>query len=262
MLPTCFPHTTPRSPTYRTSAKPAHFSESDLLYCLCTLQCCFKSTETVQRARPGSPGRPPRLSQLLSSPSKHAGSHPAQIAWDALARSGPDGSCTLACFRTGFVWPKPDTTSQNSIGPGLVLHNIIRDVCGRTEPNLKVAKLVAGRLRPARNRARWFLHTTELASRPDVLDKPWPGHPDRIQVGFVQYDPCLLWKNGTETDAENRIRHIRSGPMFWLHAGRNGHNQSASGSDPACLLGRFVLTPSLLLNQHQVYCLTANVVWH
>ena len=30
---------------------------------------------------------------------------PAQIGWEALARSGPDDSCTLACFQTGSVWP-------------------------------------------------------------------------------------------------------------------------------------------------------------
>ena len=174
------------------------------------------------------------FTQLLNSPSKHAGSdsHPARIGWEALARSGPDDSCTLACFRAGFVWPEPDTISQNSIGPGLVLHNSIRDVCGRTEPSLKVAKLVAGRLRPARNLARWFLHTSLL---PDQMC--WPNPDQAIQIGFVRYDPCLLWKNGTETDAGNRTRHIRSGPMFWLHAGRNGRNQNASGSDPGMFTG-------------------------
>ena len=40
------------------------------------------------------------------------------------------------------------------------------------------------------------------------LAKPWPGHPDRIRVGFAQYDPCLLWKNGTESDAGSQIRPI------------------------------------------------------
>ena len=48
-------------------------------------------------------------------PSKHAGFdlHLVRIGWKALARSGPDDSCTLACFRAGSVWPKPDTISQN-----------------------------------------------------------------------------------------------------------------------------------------------------
>ena len=47
--------------------------------------------------------------------SKHAGSdlHPVRIGWGALARSGSDVSCTPACFRTGSVWPKRDTISQN-----------------------------------------------------------------------------------------------------------------------------------------------------
>ena len=48
-------------------------------------------------------------------PSKHAGSdlHLFRISWEALARSGPDDCCTPACFRTGSVWPKPGTISQN-----------------------------------------------------------------------------------------------------------------------------------------------------
>ena len=45
-------------------------------------------------------------------PSKHAGirfaSGPDQLG-SILARSGPDYSCTPACFRTGSVWAKPDT---------------------------------------------------------------------------------------------------------------------------------------------------------
>ena len=49
-------------------------------------------------------------------PSKHARSnsaHPGRIGWEPLARSWPDDSCKLACFRTGSVWPKPGTISQN-----------------------------------------------------------------------------------------------------------------------------------------------------
>ena len=79
------------------------------------------------------------MHQPIYVPSKHAGSdsHPVRIGWEALARSGPDDSCTLACFRTGSVWLKPATVSQNQIGSGLDLHKIIRAVCGRTQTNLK-----------------------------------------------------------------------------------------------------------------------------
>ena len=38
--------------------------------------------------------------------------------------------------------------------------------------------------------------------------KTGTGHPDRIRVGFAQYGPGLLWKNGTELDAGSRIRPI------------------------------------------------------
>ena len=66
------------------------------------------------------------------TPSKHSGSnyHLVRISWEALARSRPDDSCTLACFQTGSVWPKPDTINQNQIGSRLVLHNIIQEVYG------------------------------------------------------------------------------------------------------------------------------------
>ena len=35
--------------------------------CLSMVQCCFTSTETIRLIRTGIPGRPPRLSQFLSS---------------------------------------------------------------------------------------------------------------------------------------------------------------------------------------------------
>ena len=85
---------------------------------------------------------------ISTNASKHAGSdlHPVWIGWETFARNRPDESCTLACFQTRSVKPKPDTISQNYIGSGLVLY-IIRDICGRTQ-------LVAGRLYPARNQAQ------------------------------------------------------------------------------------------------------------
>ena len=69
-------------------------------------------------------------------------SYPVRIGWETLARSGPDDFCTLACFGTGSVWLKPDTVSQNQnlMGSGLVLHNVIRDICRRMEPSLEVRK--------------------------------------------------------------------------------------------------------------------------
>ena len=64
---------------------------------------------------------------------KHAGSdpHPIWIGLEVLAQSGPDDSCTLTCFRTGSLWPKPDIVSQNTTESGLVLHSMIWAVCGR-----------------------------------------------------------------------------------------------------------------------------------
>ena len=140
---------------------------------------------------------------IEKNPSKHAvsDSRPVRIGWEAaLARSGPDDCCTPASFRTGSVWPQPDTIRQNYIGPGLVLHNIIRDVCGRTQPILKVGKLVAGRLLSAGTGPDDSCTPACFRTR-CVWSKPDQARPDRIRVGFAQYGPGLLWKNGTESDA-------------------------------------------------------------
>ena len=111
----------------------------------------------------------------------------------------------------------------------LVLHNMIRAVCGRTQPSLKVGNWKQAGcvlLEPGPM-------ITSLLSDQMHLAKTWPGHPDWIQASFAEYDPGLLWKNGSELDAE-----VWSGKydpdQFCLHAGHNGHN--ASESDLACLL--------------------------
>ena len=94
-----------------------------------------------------------------------AGSGPVAF----LPETGPNDSCTPACFQTRSVWPNPDQAIQ--IGSGSVLHDMIHAFFGKTE--LK------------------------------------------------------------------RMREVKSGiyypARFCLHTGRN---QNASGSDPACLLGR------------------------
>ena len=58
-----------------------------------------------------------------------------------LVCSKSDDSCTLACFQTSSVWPKPHARSQNQIRSRLVLHSVIQAFC-RMQPSLKVGKLV------------------------------------------------------------------------------------------------------------------------
>ena len=143
----------------------------------------------------------------------------------------PD-SCTPACIRTGSVWPQHPTQSARTKSDPSWFYKVLSGTESES------GKLAAGWLRPARNQPRWFLHTDLL---PDQmrLAKPWTDHPDRIPVGFAQYDLCLLWKNGTKTDAACRIWHIRY--RFWLHAGQN-----ASGTNPACLLGFLLVEGDLI----------------
>ena len=104
-----------------------------------------------------------------------------RLGSEALARSGPDNCCTPALFRTGSVWPKPDTVSHNQIGSGLVLHNVIRAVC-RTE--YKSRNLVAGAVvfwqKPGPMiLAHW------LSSAPDPFGQNLTSHPDLIRSGPV-----------------------------------------------------------------------------
>ena len=51
---------------------------------------------------------------------------------------------------------------------------------------------------------------TSLLSDQMCLAKPWPGHPDQICAASAQYHPCILWKNGAETNAGSQIQHILS----------------------------------------------------
>ena len=56
---------------------------------------------------------------------------PFWIGLEALTRSGPNDSCTLACFWTGSIQSKHDTVSQSQIGPRLLVHHMILAICGR-----------------------------------------------------------------------------------------------------------------------------------
>ena len=66
-----------------------------------------------------------------------------------------------------------------------------------------------------------LLHTSVLPGLV-ILAKTWHNLPELSQIWdirsdpgqFEQHDPCLLWKNGTESDAESQIRHIQSSPIL------------------------------------------------
>ena len=161
------------------------------------------------------------------SPSKHARSdlHPVRIGSEALAGSGPDDCRTPASFRTGSVWPKNwhNQPELSRIRAGLAQYYPGRLWKNGTES--ESGKLVAGRLRPARKRGQ-VMPAHRLASRPDTFGQTMT-RPSRSDPGWF----CTVWplpslkkKNGTETDAGSRIRHIYYPGRFWLHSGRNGHN--------------------------------------
>ena len=153
---------------------------------------------------------------IIYIPSKHAGSNSHHLDWlRSIGRKWagwflhigllPDRICLA---KTWHNQPK-----LNQIQGGFAQYYL---GClwkkGTESESAENEKLVVGQLRPARNLAWWFLHTSLLPNQM-CLAKPWPGHPDRIRVSFVQYDPFLLWKNRTEMDAGSRIWHIPSRPI-------------------------------------------------
>ena len=166
--------------------------------------------------------------------------HPVRVGSEALAKSGLHDSCGLACFRTGSVWPKPDTASQNQIGPGPVLHSMIWDVCGRTQLSLKVGN--------------WWRASCLLPeSGPNGSCTPacfltrciWPKRDQAIQIG-----PGSASRSMAQAFFEKRnwIRCGKSDPAYSIPpdsgctlalVAMTGCNRNASESDPACLLGYF-----------------------
>ena len=134
-------------------------------------------------------------------PSTHArsDSHPIQISWEALARSGLNDSCIPACLLT--------QSARTKLDPGWFCIILSRTSLEEWNQVWK-SETRSGLAAFCHNRAQWFLHNGLFPDK-TCLAKPWPGHPDQIWVSFAQYDPCLLWKNRTELDVGSWIRHIQ-----------------------------------------------------
>ena len=120
------------------------------------------------------------------------------------------------------------------------MHNVIRDVCGRTEPSLKVGKLAAGRFASCHKPGQ-MIPAHRFASRPDAfgqtLTRPPRSDPGRFCV--ICSMPSLEKRNRIECGKSDQAYTIRpdSGCTLAVTA-KTGRNQNASGSDPACLLGK------------------------
>ena len=168
----------------------------------------------------------------------------------------PDDSRTLACFQTRSIWSKPYVVNQNQIGSGLVLYNLIRAICGRMQPSLKVgnwqwACCILPELGPDDSCTPACFRTRHV----------WPKPGPAIQTGYgpVLHSMIQAFFGRTE------LNWIQEGG-FWLHAGfvmaTIGRNQNASRSDPACLLGICTtkrlcaeqVNTDLKNNTHITYC--------
>ena len=205
---------------------------------------------------PLPPFSPSLISLMVSVDVKHhvyllnPDSHPIRVCLEALARSGPDDSRAPACFRSGSDWSKPDTVSQNQIGSGLVLYNMIRSVCGRTQPSLKVGN--------------WQRSSCVLPEPGPMILAHQLASDQAIQIGSgsVLHSMTRVVFGRTKLNHTREVGsriYTRSGPILteraqelcesrggrpglpslislrflwtwsnaspiWLHAGRNGHN--------------------------------------
>ena len=98
------------------------------------------------------------------------------------------------------------------------------------ETESKSRKLVAGRMHHARNQARWFLRTSLVL--------------DQMRLGTIWPMPSLekrSWNGCGKSDSAYTIRPDSGCTLVVMAI--TGRNQTASGSDPACLLGRLVMRP-------------------
>ena len=145
----------------------------------------FATPQHCIRIRPGSAGKHwPEVGRMIIAHRLASGPDPSgqNMTQSARTKSDPGWFCTIL--------------SGTSV-----------------EERNRVWKWETGSGPVASSRTRRFLHTNLLPGQMRFA-KPWPGHPDRIQVGFAQYNPCLFGKNGAEMDAGSRIQHIQTGPIL------------------------------------------------
>ena len=159
--------------------------------------------------------------------SKHArsNSHLIPIGSEVFTRSRLNDSCTPPCFydwiHLAKSWqpePKQVLAGIAQSDPGHLWKNATESESGELISNSR--QLHSARTGPNGS------CTLACSWTRCVWKKTWPSHPDRIQASFAQYDPSLLWKNGTKSVAGSQ-----------MHIGRNGHNQNVCESDVACVLG-------------------------
>ena len=158
---------------------------------------------------------------------------PIRIGSETLARTGPDDSCTPACFWAGPVWPKPNSQPEpNRIragfaqyDPGRLWQNATESergklVAGRLWKNAtesESGKLVAGRLNSGRTGHDDF--GTRACFRTGSV---WPNHDQasRSDPGRFCTNMIRAVFGITET---NRMRKVgsdiimRSGPILAAH---------------------------------------------
>ena len=155
---------------------------------------------------------------VISTLSKHTrfDLHSIQISLEVLARSRPNGTCTLACFWTRSIWPETENLTQSA--------KTKSDPCHLNATESKSGKLVAGRLRSARTRLNDSCTLACFQTRCF-----WPKPDQAIQIGTRLVLHSMIHASFGRTEP-NWMWEVRSGiyiydlAQFWLHTGHNGHS--------------------------------------
>ena len=142
-------------------------------------------------------------------------------AWKYWPEAGRMIFANRICFRTGSVWPKPDSQPElNQIRAGFAQYDPRR--LWRLQPSLKVenwqrAGCVLPETGPDDSCTPTCFQTRCVSPNPDKATQ--------IGSGSVSHNMIHAFFGKSEL---NRMREVGSGiydpARLWLHAGRNGHN--------------------------------------
>ena len=109
---------------------------------------------------------------------------PIQISLEALTKSGLDDSCTLACFWTKSVWPKPDDRTKSDLGWFCTIWpRTSMEACNRIWKSETGSGLGASCQKPGS-----MISAHQLATRPDAFGQTLT-RPSRSNPGQF----CKVW---------------------------------------------------------------------
>ena len=115
------------------------------------------------------------------------------------ARTGPDGSCTPACFWTRFVRPNPGQATQIGSGSGPVLYNMI-----------KLSLEERNRIRFVKSDPAYTIRPNSSCTLAVIRAKTFPN-----RIRHVYWD-CAWWDTGKWHGKVTLLSCVRAKRSSWL----------------------------------------------